>query len=102
VKEMFLTAKLLCGAVILFLFFPVAVIAASISFTPHSGTFKVGDTFPVSIVVSSVDQEMNAAGGHIIFPPSKLKVTDISYGSSILKLWVQEPSYSNTAGTIDL
>lgn len=44
---------------------------------------------------------MNAAAGHIIFPPSKLEITDISKSGSILNLWVQEPTYSNVTGTID-
>ncbi|MBI1998881.1 MAG: hypothetical protein HYS73_00920 [Parcubacteria group bacterium] len=88
---------------VLFLFVSTAMTAyaAEISFIPTQGNYKVGDAFPVSVVVSSADKAMNAASGRILFPPSKLEVTHISKGSSVLDLWIQEPSYSNSAGTID-
>ena len=88
----------ICG----FLFVGIrGVAAAEIQFVPGSGSYKVGDTFPVSIVVSSADKAMNAASGRVLFPPSKLQVSHISKGNSVLNLWIQEPVYSNTAGTVD-
>ncbi|MBI3075142.1 MAG: hypothetical protein HYY92_02965 [Parcubacteria group bacterium] len=80
---------------------PASAYAAELSFIPAQGSYKVGDAFPVSVVVSSADKAMNAASGRVLFPPSKLEVTHISKGSSVLDLWIQEPSYSNSAGTID-
>lgn len=75
--------------------------AAGISFSPASGTYRVGDTFPVGIVVASPDQAVNAVSGRVLFSPSKLEVVHISKSASILDLWIAEPTYSNGAGTID-
>ena len=89
----------ICG---IFLFVGIrGASAADLSFVPAAGSYKVGDTFPVSIVVSSADKAMNAASARVLFPPSKLEVTHIGKGSSVLDLWIQEPAYSNNAGTID-
>lgn len=44
---------------------------------------------------------MNAASGVISFPQDKLEVTSLSKSGSIFSLWVQEPSFSNSAGIIN-
>src|SRR3990167_8721643 len=61
----------------------------------------VGTTFSVGVYVSSADQSMNAASGVISFPADKLAVESISKSGSIFSLWVQEPSFSNSAGTVN-
>ncbi|MFC1612690.1 cohesin domain-containing protein [Patescibacteria group bacterium] len=48
---------------------------------------------------SSADQSMNASEGIVSFSADKLTLTSISKGGSIFNLWVQEPSFSNSAGT---
>ncbi|MBU2544615.1 hypothetical protein KJ618_04070 [Patescibacteria group bacterium] len=70
-------------------------------FSPSSGTYAIGSTLSVSVYVSSADQAMNAASGVISFPRDKLEVTSLSKTGSIFSLWVQEPSFSNSAGTIN-
>ncbi|MBI5072014.1 hypothetical protein HZB93_03960 [Candidatus Falkowbacteria bacterium] len=76
--------------------------AASLYFSPSSGSHAVGTTFSVSAYVSSADQAMNAASGVISFPKDKLEVVSVSKSGSIFSLWVQEPSFSNGAGTVNL
>ena len=44
---------------------------------------------------------MNAASGVISFPADKLEVVSLSKTGSVFTLWVQEPSFSNSAGTIN-
>ncbi len=89
-----------------FLFFifliPGDANAATLYFSPSSGSHSIGGSFSVSVFVSSSDQAMNAASGIISFPPEKLQVLSISKIGSIMSLWVQEPSFSNAAGTINL
>ncbi len=80
--------------------FPEYVEAATISFSPSSGSYKVGQTFSVGVYVGSGDQAMNAVEGVIAFPRDLVEVTALSKGGSILNLWVQEPTYSNTNGTV--
>ncbi len=75
--------------------------AATLYFSPSSGSYEVGKTFSVSIYVSSADQAMNAASGIISFPQNKLEAISLSKTGSIFSLWVQEPSFSNSAGTVN-
>jgi len=44
---------------------------------------------------------MNAASGEVSFPADKLQVASISKSGSIMNLWVAEPSYSNSLGTVN-
>lgn len=75
--------------------------AASLNFSPTSGTYQVGQVFPVEIRTSSADQSMNATEGVITFPQDKLEVVSLSKSNSIINLWVQEPSFSNAEGTMN-
>ncbi|MEK7084461.1 MAG: cohesin domain-containing protein [Patescibacteria group bacterium] len=74
--------------------------AASLYFAPQSGTHTVGQNFSLSVFVSSPEEAMNAVSGVIHFPVDRLQVTGISKGGSVVTLWVQEPSFSNTNGTV--
>mgnify|MGYP001604339207 CR=1 FL=1 len=44
---------------------------------------------------------MNAASGVIFFPSDKLEVVSLLKSASIFSLWAQEPSFSNSAGTVN-
>lgn len=74
---------------------------ASLYFSPSSGSYAVGDNFSVAVYVKSVDQTINAVSGTISFSSEKLNVISLSKSNSILTLWVQEPTLSNGAGTIN-
>jgi len=80
---------------------PLVASAASLYFSPSSGSYSVGKTLTASIYVSSSEQAMNAASGIISFDQNKLEVISISKDGSIFSLWVQEPSFSNITGTIN-
>ena len=73
---------------------------ASLSFSPASGSYDVGDVVSVNILVGSSDQPMNAVSGVVSFPPSKLEVISLSKTDSVLSIWLHEPSFSNSLGTI--
>lgn len=75
--------------------------AASLYFSPSSGSYAVGQNFSVGVYVSSPDQAMNAASGAISFPQDKLEIVSFSKSGSIIGLWVQEPSFSNGAGAMN-
>lgn len=68
--------------------------AASLYFSPSSGTYQTGRNFTVNIRAES-SASMNAASGVITFPIDKLEAIGISKTGSIFNLWVQEPSFSN-------
>ncbi len=74
--------------------------AANLSFSPASGTYSTGQTFTVGVAVNSDGSQVNTAQGVITFNPSVVTVVSISRDGSPLNLWVEEPSFSNSAGTI--
>ena len=81
---------------------PGYVHAASISLTPATGIYSIGDLIEARVVVSSPAVAVNAISGLISFPTDKLSVVSVSKTGSIVSLWVQEPSFSNSAGTVQL
>ncbi|MCK4386972.1 MAG: hypothetical protein KAV41_02740, partial [Candidatus Pacebacteria bacterium] len=95
--------KIISGALFFLIFFGagLSVQAASLYFSPATGSFSVGRDFGVSVYVSSSDRSMNAVSGGISFPADKFEVKSLSKSGSIINLWVQEPSFSNTLGAID-
>lgn len=92
-----------------FLFFGVNLLVVpefipreSLSFVPVDPKYipAVGDVFFVDVMATS-DMPINAAEITVSFPTDKMEASDVSQDGSILDLWVQEPGYSNTAGTVD-
>jgi hypothetical protein len=53
------------------------------------------------VLVNTNGQPINAADGVISFNPRELSVVSVTRGSSIFNLWVAEPTFSNSAGTIN-
>lgn len=74
--------------------------AATLNFTPASGTHEKNKTFSVGVYVGSLDKSMNASSGTVTFPTDKLQVVSISKSGTIIDFWAQEPSFSNTAGNV--
>lgn len=101
IKRLFLFSCLAVSTVALFGLLSQHALAANMSFSPSSGSYTVGKTFSIGVYVSSSDQAMNAASGAISFPADKLEVVSVSKSGSIFNLWVQEPSFSNSAGTVN-
>ena len=84
----------------LFLVVPIFASAATLSFTPSAGSYAVGSTIMVSVVTGSGGTALNAVSGTISFPKDLLEVVSIQKSQSIVSLWVQEPLFSNTAGSV--
>jgi hypothetical protein len=95
-------SSVLCKALVvaLALIIPAVSLAASLFVSPRSGTYSVGDTFSVGIVVEASDTPFNAVSGSLTFPTGAVEVVSLSKTSSVISLWVQEPSFSNSAGTV--
>lgn len=79
---------------------PSAVLAASFGLQPQSGNYTTGRTFTVTVFLNSADQAANAVSGDLTFPADIVQVANLSKTGSVVNLWVQEPNYSNTNGTI--
>lgn len=75
--------------------------AATLSFVPASGSYSVGSTFTIGVFAGSGSTAINAVSGVVSFPREALEVVSVSKNQSIVSLWVQEPTFSNTAGTVN-
>lgn len=81
-------------------FTPFFVEAASLNLSPASGSYSVGKTFSVNVVLNSENQAMNAASGIVSFPQDLIEVVTLSKQGSIFSLWPSEPTFSNSQGTV--
>jgi hypothetical protein len=89
-------------ATVFFIFLvPVQVMAATMSVSPNTGVYNTGSTFTVKVVVNTQGKSVNAAEGTVKFNPQELSVVSVDRSSSIFNLWVTEPTFSNSAGTIN-
>ncbi len=73
---------------------------ASLYVVPATGSFAVGDTFTVSIYLNTGGQSVNAVEADLSFPADKLQVVSPTTGNSFVQIWVTQPSYSNSQGTL--
>ncbi|MFQ6049490.1 MAG: cohesin domain-containing protein [Candidatus Paceibacterales bacterium] len=91
------------GLVLLFsvsLVQPALADGASLYLSPTSGTFFVGSTFDVSIFVNTGGEDVNAVEVNLKFDPKKLQVASPTTGKSFIEVWIAQPTYSNTKGTM--
>ena len=78
-----------------------SVSAATLSVSPGSGVYTSNSTFTVRVTVNSAGAPINAAEGTLSFNPKELSVVSVNRNGSIFNLWVTEPAFSNSAGTIN-
>ncbi len=73
--------------------------ASTLRLTPEGGTYNVGDTIYVKVMVSSPSQSINAVSARLNFSQENLALNSLSKSGSIISLWAQEPTFSNAAGS---
>ncbi len=81
--------------------FPFFAFAASLTFSPSSGTYSAGSPITVDVYVSSTDESMNAVSGSVSFSPKNFSVSYISKVGSIISLWTADPTFSNSDGSVN-
>jgi len=79
---------------------PIFTHAASLSVSPSTGVYTVGKNFTSAVRLNTSGKSVNAADGVLSFNPKELQVVSVTRAGSIFNLWTQEPSFSNSAGTI--
>ena len=92
--------SILFGCFALFILIPKLADAATLYLSPSSGQYTVGDILSASVIVNTQDKAINNADAVIYFPSDLLEIVSLSKSGSIFSLWVEEPSFSNGAGTI--
>lgn len=80
---------------------PVQAGGATLYLSPSSGSFYVGSTFNVSVLVNTGGQNINAIEADLRFPADKLQVVTPAAGSSVITVWAAQPSFSNSQGIIN-
>lgn len=80
---------------------PTQAQTTSVYFSPSSGQFKVGDSVTINLYIDSTKDTIDAVSGSVSFTQDTLQVTSLSRSGSILNLWTQEPTFSNSSGTIN-
>lgn len=74
--------------------------AATLRMSPGSADLNVGGTTTLSVVVNSEGVSVNNAEGTISFPSDLFEIVSISKAGSVFSLWIEEPAFSNSSGTI--
>lgn len=94
--------KLFTFFVIAFVFFAGAqsAHAATLGLTPSATHVTAGDIVNVTVYVNTAGKAINTSNATIQFPSNILQVMSLSKTSSIFSLWVEDPTFSNSAGTI--
>jgi hypothetical protein len=75
---------------------------AVLSLSPANGSFYIGSTFDVSIMIDTKGYDINTLKIDLKFPADKLQVVEPFGGSSIIKIWTTPPAYSNVEGNFSL
>lgn len=96
--------RLLLTLLVLILYFGVVSSAraqnATLYLLPSTGNYTIGGIFSVEVRVSA-GIPINAAEGSLVFNTEELNVVSISKSGTVFTLWTTEPTFSNSAGTIE-
>jgi hypothetical protein len=79
---------------------PVFAQTATLYFSSIASGKSVGSTFAVNVYAASPEASAAAFSGLISYPASQLEITSLSKDGSVITFWVQEPTFSNSAGTV--
>ncbi len=81
-------------------FFAHLAQAASIYTASSASNVNVNQSFTVTINTNTEGAYINNAEGIVSFPNDLLSVSSINSSDSIFSMWVEQPKFSNVAGTI--
>lgn len=84
-----------------FIYFTTNAEAASLYLSPSTGVYTANNTFTVKVMVNTDGKPINAADGLLSFNTNELSVVSVNRVGSIFNLWVTEPTFSNSNGTIN-
>ncbi len=74
--------------------------AANLYVVADKTTAAVNDIINATIYLNTAGVAVNNSEGVLSFSPSVLSVESVSMTSSVFSIWVEQPTFSNTAGTI--
>lgn len=77
----------------------VATLGVLLPFCGHAAVLTVTSS---SISLDTQGESVNAVEIHLVFDPADFSIQDVTSGGSVVNLWVEQPIFSNDAGTLDL
>jgi len=87
--------SLICAIIL-----PAQALAASdLSLSPASGSYIIGNTFPVIVKINTNGNSINAAEAYLTFDKTKFAISSLDTSSSMFVAW-PKLEFSNSAGTI--
>lgn len=92
--------RFLLIALVLFTTSAHAAVAATLSVLPPTRSATTGDLITIRVSTNTQGVAINQGEGTLTFPTNLLEVVSVSKTPSIFTLWVDEPTYSNGAGTV--
>jgi len=82
------------------LFITNTAFAADVVLTPASDSYVEGQIFTAEVQVAPSARSVSAVAATILFDPDTLSVVNLVKNDSAFPLWLTEPLFSNTTGTI--
>lgn len=79
---------------------PNTVDAASFLFNPSTGSYAVGSTVPVDVIIDTEDDSINAVSGVLTYDDTAVRPVSIKISDSLVDLWIVQPSISENEDTI--
>src|SRR3989338_4892704 len=96
---MILRSLLLAHSIVLGIFFiSPSVFASSISLSPSTGTFTVGSTFDVRVVLDTQGEFVNALDIFLRYSADKIQLVTPSVKSDVIRIWTSQPRFDNIRG----
>ena len=100
-RRFFAYALMGIGAVLVYV--PAAFVQAApatMYLSPSAGSFFVGSTFDVSILLNTGGSSVNTVEVALDFPENVIQIANPSIGKSIIQVWATNPTFSNRTGQI--
>lgn len=88
------------GAIILAFAWPTTTQAATLSVSPGSGSYTIGQTITATVRVNTAGQPINAGEGTVTWTPATLQFVSISASGSIFKYWPIDPVVRGTSSAM--
>ncbi|MFH1714025.1 MAG: hypothetical protein ABH831_00260 [Candidatus Nealsonbacteria bacterium] len=64
--------------------------SATIYFSPSTGSFTVGETFSVKVMVNTAGEAVNVVGAYFSYPTDKVDVLSVDTSGSELTIWAEK------------
>src|SRR5690348_15896523 len=84
------------------LFTPARAHAALLYSQTANQTVTVGETFTMYLLIDTQGQSINSVDLAMHFTSDTLQALTVGAGSSQINLWLKNPAFDNSAGTISL